>query len=298
MSEPPLVGIIRIHQRACSGMGSPFYADLLDRMADDVLAGGPVGRFLADRLDTSYEEAVPLRFLGGVHRLGLAGRAPELAARFPSVGGDGDAAAAWPALLSVLDTHADAVRDALTRPPQTNEVGRSAALVGGFLVVAGDTGLPLRVLEVGSSAGLNLRFDRYWYESDGTGYGDAASPVRFAGLWADGQPPFGVPITIADRRGCDRDPIDARTEDGRLTLLSYVWPGQTERFAMLRAALEVARDLPVPIDRADIPEWLVRQLPEPATRRATVVFHSITWQYLTDEEPAAAQAQLFSAGPR
>jgi hypothetical protein len=298
VSEPPLVGIIRIHQLACSGMGSPFYADLLERMADDVLAGGPVGRFLAGQLDTSYEEAVPLRFLGGVHRLVLAGRAPELAARFPSVGGDGDAAAAWPALLSVLDSHADAVRDALTRPPQTNEVGRSAALVGGFLVVARETGLPLRVLEVGSSAGLNLRFDRYWYESDGTGYGDAASPVRFAGLWADGRPPLGAAITIADRRGCDRDPIDARTEDGRLTLLSYVWPGQTERFTMLRAALDVARDVPVAIDRAGIPDWLGRQLGEPAPDRATVVFHSIVWQYLTDAERATAEAALATAGER
>ena len=298
MSEPPLVGIIRIHQLACSGMGSPFYADLLERMADDVLAGGPVGRFLADQLDTSYEEAVPLRFLGGVHRLVLAGRAPELAVRFPSVGGDGDAAAAWPALLSVLESHADAVRDALTRPPQTNEVGRSAALVGGFLVVARDTGLPLRVLEVGSSAGLNLRFDRYWYESDGTGYGDAASPVRFAGLWAEGQPPFGASITIADRRGCDRDPIDARTEDGRLTLLSYVWPGQTERFTMLRAALDVAREVPVAIDRAGIPDWLARQLDEPTTDRATVAFHSIVWQYLTDDERATAEAALATAGNR
>jgi hypothetical protein len=298
VSEPPLVGITRIHQLACSGMGSPFYADLLERMADDVLAGGPVGRFLADQLDTSYEEAVPLRFLGGVHRLVLAGRAPELVARFPSVGGDGDAAAAWPALLSVLDTHADAVRDALTRPPQTNEVGRSAALVGGFLVVARDTGLPLRVLEVGSSAGLNLRFDRYWYESDGTGYGDAASPVRFAGLWGDGRPPFDAPITIAERRGCDRDPIDARSEDGRLTLLSYVWPGQTERFTMLRAALDVARDAPVAIDRADIPDWLARQLDEPVPDHATVVFHSIVWQYLTDDERATAEAALATAGER
>src|SRR2546429_5349569 len=100
MSEPPLVGIIRIHQLACSGMGSPFYADLLDRMADDVLAGGPVGQFLADQLDTSYEEAVPLRFLGGVHRLGLPRRAPQLPARLPSVRGDGDAPPARPALPS------------------------------------------------------------------------------------------------------------------------------------------------------------------------------------------------------
>ncbi len=67
---------------------------------------------------------------------------------------------------------------------------------------------------------------------------------------------------------------------------------------MLRAALDVARRVPVLIDRADIPEWLVGQLREPATRRATVVFHSITWQYLTDHERAAAETELASAGGR
>ena len=298
VSEPAVVGVIRVYELACNSMGSPFYGELLGRMADDVTAGGPVGRFLADQFDSTYEEAVPLRFLGGVHRLVLAGQAPALAARFPSVGGDGNAAAAWPALLGTMDTHAGAIRDALTRPPQTNEVGRSAALVGGFLVVARDTGLPLRVLEVGSSAGLNLRFDRYWYESDGVGYGDAGSPVRFTGLWEEGRPPFDAPVTIAERRGCDRDPIDAGAEDGRLTLLSYVWPGQTERFSMLRAALDIARDVPVAIDRADIPAWLALQLEAPAPERATVVFHSIVWQYLTDDERTRAEATLAAAGGR
>jgi hypothetical protein len=298
VSEPALVGIIRIYQLACNGMGAPFYAALLERMADDVATGGPIGRFLSEQLESTYEDAVPLRFLGGVHRLVLAGSAPDLAARFPSVGGDGDAAAAWPPLLSTLDSHEAAIRDALTRPPQTNEVGRSASLVGGFLVVGRDTGLPLRVLEVGSSAGLNLRFDRYWYESDGAGYGDAASPVRFRDLWEEGRPPFDATVEVAERRGCDRDPIDAGTDDGRLTLLSYVWPGQTQRFTMLRAALDVARDAPVTIDRADIPTWLAPRLDEPAPGRATVVFHSITWQYLTDDERATAEAALATAGAR
>jgi hypothetical protein len=298
VSEPPLVGVIRVYELACNSMGSPFYGELLDRMADDVATGGSLARFLDGRLGSTYEDAVPLRFLGGIHRLVLDGRAPELAARFPSVGGDGDAARAWPALLGAVEAHGDAVRDALTRPPQTNEVGRSAALVGGFLVIARDTTLPLRVLEVGTSGGLNLRFDRYWYEADGATYGDPASPVRFAGLWEDGRPPFDAPITIAERRGCDRDPIDAGTEDGRLTLLAYVWPGQTDRFTMLRAALDVARDHPVTIDRADIPEWLAGQLGQPVPGRATVVFHSITWQYLTDDERVAAETELARAGGR
>src|SRR5262249_60191921 len=132
---------------------------------------------------------------------------------FPAVGGHGDAARAGPAGLDALDAHGNDVRDALPRPPQTNEVGRSASLVGGFLVVARDTGLPLRVLEVGTSAGLNLRFDRYWYESNGAGYGDVASPVRFTDLWEEGRPPFDVSAEIAARRGCDRNPIDASSED-------------------------------------------------------------------------------------
>jgi hypothetical protein len=298
MTEPSLVGVTRIYELACNSMGSPFYGELLGRMVDDVAAGGPVGRFLGDHLDSTYEEAVPLRFLGGVHRLVLAGQLPELAARFPSVGGDGDAGRAWSAVLEATERHGDAIRDALTRPPQTNEVGRSASLVGGFLVVARDHGLPLRVLELGTSAGLNLRFDRYCYEADGATYGEETSPVRFTGLWEGGRPPFDAPITVAERRGCDRDPIDAGTEEGRLTLLSYVWPGQTERFAMLRAALDVARDFPVTIDRADIPTWLGAQLRAPAVGSATVVFHSITWQYLTDDERAAAEAELMSAGER
>ncbi|MCB1040214.1 MAG: DUF2332 family protein, partial [Acidimicrobiales bacterium] len=61
---------------------------------------------------------------------------------------------------------------------QTNEVGRSATLLGGFLEV-GRGGLPLRVLEVGASAGLNLRFDRYRYVAAGRSWGPAQSPLQF-----------------------------------------------------------------------------------------------------------------------
>src|SRR5262249_49335387 len=127
VSEPALVGLLRISQLACRGMGSPFSAALLERMADDVTAGGPIGRFLSDQLESTYEDAVPLRFLGGVHRLVLSGSVPELAARFPSVGGGGDAAAAWAAVLSALRAHEDASPGAPTRPPPTQEAGRAAA---------------------------------------------------------------------------------------------------------------------------------------------------------------------------
>ncbi len=215
-------------------------------MAADVVAGGPIGRFLADQLDSTYEDAVPLRFLGGVHRLVLAGQAPELAARFPSVGGDGDAAAAWPALLAALDAHADAIRDALDQAAADERGGRSAALVGGFLVVARDTG-PAAAGARGRLAAPGSISASTATGTSRTGPGTATRRHRCASptCGTEGHPPFDAAVTIAERRGCDRDPIDAGTEDGRLTLLSYVWPGQTERFTMLRAALDVARDVPI-----------------------------------------------------
>jgi hypothetical protein len=240
----------------------------------------------------------PLRVLGGLHRIVLEGRAPELGARYPTVDGDGDADAMWPAFLALVAARPPEVLDALTHPVQTNEVGRSSALVGGFLTVARETGLPLRVLEVGSSAGLNLRFDHYRYESDGAGFGPADSPVRFVDRWPAGVPPFDAPLVVAERAGCDRDPIDPTTEAGRLTLLSYVWPDQDERFHLLERALDVARAVPAEVTRADLVDWMGERLAVAVPGLATVVFHSIVWQYLPDEARDAVRRILDEAGGR
>ena len=119
-------------------------------------------------------------------------------------------------------------------------MARCTGLIGGFLVVAGETRLPLTVLEVGASAGLNLRFDRYRYASGGAGWGDVRSPVRFEDVFDGAAPPFDAPLSVTERRGCDASPLDPRSDEDRLTLMSYVWPDQTERFELLRAALEIA----------------------------------------------------------
>jgi hypothetical protein len=182
--------------------------------------------------------------------------------------------------------------------PQTNEVGRSAALVPGFLTVAAATGLPLRLLEIGSSAALNLRVDRYWYEQGDASWGDPDSPVRLVDLWPDASPPLAVPGTIAERRGCDRDPIDAADPQSALTLLSYVWPEQEHRLALLRAALEVARTTPVPIDRVSVDEWLPRRLADAVPGVATVVFHSVVWQYLPEDVRSLVVRTIVDAGRR
>ena len=135
----------------CASLGSPLYAHLLTQAADDIEAGGPVRRVLGDR-EAHQRSALGLRLMGSVHRLVLEGQAPDLAATYPSAGGKADPEAAWEAFLGLVEERSDDVEAGIDRRVQTNEVGRSTALVGGFLEVARATGLPLRVLEVGASA--------------------------------------------------------------------------------------------------------------------------------------------------
>ena len=114
----------------CRELGSGLYARLLDACAHDLEAGGVTARILAGYLDRPRRDAVALRLLAGVHALVLAGRAPDLAKHYPSVGGvpGDDDVALWQHFHEVLIEHHDDVRMWLESAPQTNEVGRAAAL--------------------------------------------------------------------------------------------------------------------------------------------------------------------------
>jgi hypothetical protein len=278
--------------------GSPFYALLASRIADDVEAGGPCWPVVEAHASRPAEQVPGVRLLAAVHRDVLRGRARALAPHYPSVGGDGDADAAWPLLRDHVAANADDLTAWVDHVPQTNEVGRSIAIVGGWLTVAAETGLPLRLLEPGCSAALNLRADHYRYEQGGRGWGEPDSPVRFVDRWDGGVPPLDVRCEVADRRGCDRFPVDATSEDGQLTLLAYVFADELERFRALRAALEVAGRVPVEVDRGEAAAWLEEQLAVLPEGQATVVFHSYFWQYLSEDDAGRARRALLQAGER
>ena len=291
-----LVAHIRVQAHGCRQSGSPFYGALFDQMADDVDGHGSWWRLLRPFASEPFGTVRPLRVIGAVHKLVLEGRAPALAAHFPSVGGDGDAVAAWPIVVALIGAHPALFAEALERPVQTNEVARSVGLVGGFLWLAREGQLPLALREVGCSGGLNLRVDRYWYEQGARGWGDANSPVRFVDCFRDGSPPFGAPLRIVDRRGCDRLPIDVTTDDGATTLLGFVWPGQDERFTSLRDALVAARPVTVALEQADAVDWIARVARRRQPGTMTVVYHSIVWQYLDDGERDRIVRSLHDAG--
>jgi hypothetical protein len=272
-----------------------MYAGLLDRAAEDAASGGPTAGLLDGHQDDPAGSALALRFMGAVHRLVLEGGAPALAAFYPSVAGTPVHGDPWPAFRVALAQNLETLRAYVELPVQTNEAGRSATLLGGFLTVAQETGMPMRVLEIGSSAGLNLRWDHYRYSSGAWSWGDESSPLEFPGVF-EGRTPDTVSAVVVERAGCDPNPIDALTEAGRLTLMSYTWPDQTNRFRQLRGALRVAADVPVSLERADGTSWLAHRLTDVSDGVAAVVFHSIVMQYLGESGRANLIDVLSEAG--
>lgn len=297
--DDALLEAFRDQVRWCDQLGSPFTARLLAWLADDWRAGGPMRTLLpAWTAGPPAQDLVPLRLAGAVHALALSGRHPELAALYPPAADAFDADALPPLLRRLLADEVAHLRSFLASAPQTNEVMRSAALLGGFAVVAQATGLPLALCEIGASAGLNLLWDRFHYTLGTQRWGDAASPVQLVSDWRGHPPALPARIGVADRRGNDLRPIDLHDAAEVLRLRSYVWPDQLARAARLRGAISLAqRERPV-VEAGDAAAWVERQLATPRDGMATVLVHSIVWQYLPPAARTHIEATLADAAAR
>lgn len=292
-----MASILRWQAAFCHRMGSPLYGTLLDRSAEDVEAGGPAWTLLEPYQSDDPTEALALRFMAAVHRIVLERRDPELAVFYPTAGGTGSPENAWKAFRTALERHASELRQLIDQPCQTNEVGRAAALLPGFLAVARETRLPLRTLEVGASAGLLSRWDHYRYEGGGLSWGNPGSAVRILNAFA-GPLPLDGESEVIERRGCDPTPLDPGQEEDRLRLLSSIWADRPDRMRNLRGAFDVAGIVAVIVDRAHAGPWLERQLADPVAGMTTVVFHSVVLQYLSDAERNQALKTIVEAGER
>jgi hypothetical protein len=282
---------MRLQAEQCRLMGSPLTGALLEGAAADLDRGGAVAQVVRPYLDLPAGAVAALRFAGALHRLVLEGRAPELAQHYPSSGGTAPVEEVWPAAVRTCREHLGELQQLMARTVQTNEVGRSAVLFGALGMIPG----PVRLLEVGASAGLNLRCDHFAYATGTLVLGDPASPVRLEEPWVN-PPPVRHPLQVVERKGCDPHPIDPTTADGRLTLTSFVWGDQVARLERLRGALDVAARVPAVVEDAGALEFLTRELAEHRDDTTTVVWHSVVWQYIDPAERKAVDKLLATAG--
>jgi hypothetical protein len=282
----------------CDGNGSPFTARVLEAAWADHERDGALRELLPTWSGDAGADAVPLRVAGALHALALSGREPALAGLYPPRREVFDAALGPAAVATALARHREVVAAYLAVAPQTNEIGRSAVLLAGFAQVARDTGLPLSTFEIGASAGLNQLWHRYRYRLGDVDWGDPASPVLIETEWRGAQAALPRRIDVACHAACDVAPIDLADEDAVLRLTSYVWPEQRERLQRLRAAIALARELGLHVDQADALPWVRTALASTRTGQATVLYHSVMWQYMPRATRDALREVIAVAGAR
>ncbi len=292
---PPIATAFTAQAGFCRLFAAPLTAAVCEAAALAFDDSSATGRAIAGWPGEPMADALMMRVTGGFNALVRSGRAPELARLYPP--------AALPSVAALADAMrtvvADGARDAellawLAGPPQTNEVGRAGVLMPGLMHIAAATALPLRLFELGTSAGLNLNLDRFGYNLGGRLAGDPGSPVQLAPAW-EGAPPPDEPVPVITRRGVDISPLDITDAATRERLMAFVWPDQPERVRRAEAAIALALALPPPIDRADAADWVEHEVAA-VPGSVGVVFHSIAFQYFPAATKARIAAHLASVG--
>ena len=287
---------------ACSSLGSPFTARLCRALAEVLVPSSATGSFLLSLTGDLGPSglSLPLRLCGALHNLVLAGADRKLSSVWPPQGKweELDDASFRREIAGALQRNDAAIARFVRSVPQTNEIRRSAVLLPAlYLISARYRGLPIRLLEVGASAGLNLLPDCYFLKAGDAVLGNEESAVRLEPEWRGEQPDSTCPPNIVSRRGCDLKPVDISNEEAQLRLLSYIWPDQPERLALCREAIRTAAELMLPVpEAADAADWLENVLLEPQKDTVTVVQHTIAWQYLPEAARLRGEAAIRKAG--
>jgi hypothetical protein len=233
---------------------SPLYTHLVE-----VIASDPELMKVIDRV---VHLPAPNMLFGAVQFLLAAEPGAKLAAYYPSFTDD-------PLPLEGVDgpfrdfvlAHAEEIVEiGATRYTQTNECRRCVALLPAVWEAPFDR---FHMIDIGTSAGLNLALDRYRYQWDGVAWGPESSVVLVAE--SRGVDPLPREIDLLSRVGLDLNPIDIDDPVERLWLESLVWPEHHQRRERLRLALGLAAQVPIEMvggDAVEVLPGVLERLPD------------------------------------
>ena len=280
----------RSQARGCIKLGSPFMGRLMTLFADRLAPGSVVADRVLNWPGNPRPEAdsVPLRLAGALHALKRSGH-PGLSAVYPPNDPADDAL--WNSVTDALSSDADFILDRLKLPPQTNEVRRAATLIPTLHLLAARFEFPIRLIEIGCSAGLNLRAEQFRLDTKTVCYGPNNADVILTPDWS-GPAPEPVGPVVNERIGIDLNPLDPVRDADRL--LAYIWPDQTDRISRTEAAIRTAARNPARMVATDAVDWLQDLAPEPKV--LTLIFHTIAWQYLPPDRQAEGNRLIEAAG--
>ena len=274
----------------CSGatglnVTSPTYEAL-----SYAVAGSP--NLLALARECMVGQPIPNLFFSAVKRLLHDWEGDELGSHYARIAsGETPGAELADSFARLCDAHEAEIVDLVrNRRVQTNEIRRSSYLMPAFGRVFLDSGeLPLALIDVGASAGLNLLWDAYRYVySDGSEFGPTDSGVVIDCELRSAMPeiPSEFP-PVAFRRGVDLNPVDLSDDEEFRWMAALVWPEHTDRAESLRAAREIWLREPPTVERGSATEVLPEVMRNAPSGAALCVFHCHTLNQFPEEARAA-----------
>ena len=165
-----------------------------------------------------------------------------------------------------------------TKLVQTNELNRSSYLYPIFSEIAQETGKPLTLIEIGTSAGLLLNLDHYQYEirekEQTLKFGDTDSNVV---VYAEnlGKSLTKVsPFIVRDRIGIDLNIVDLNQEEEYEWMQALIWPEQQERKEMFRRVSQFNKNIPKTLHTGDFLEFIPTFIENINNETQIVLFHT------------------------
>lgn len=262
------------------------YARAMEPATADLIRRCGIDPAIQDLLPDGPTWDVPHRLTAAVDWLVDMGKAEDYREQSDS----------WSTFRATVLSHADWVRAFVhEQPVQTNEVQRCFPLLPIFLTIGLTCRLPLDLLELGASAGLNLLWDRYQYRYVAGTWGPDSAPLELTGE-ERGTVPGSLlehEVTIRNRRGIDLRPLDVRNDDDVRLLRVFAAPSRRPR---LLQAIEIARTDPPELIKGDYLDVLPDLLAARDGDALTVIVQTLSAVYLTLEQRAQLWGIIEAAG--
>lgn len=241
-------------------------------------------------------QPAPNLLFGSVHYLLLKGANHSLRNYYASLKENPENAShAFPAFKEFCRKEQKKIIPLITnKRVQTNEVNRCAYLYPGFCYIYQKAKKPLSLIEIGTSAGLQLLWDEYSY-SYGTRalYGNKRGDVILRTEMKGERLPLLLPESppVASKTGVDLHINQLSDPEDLLWLKALIWPEHEERRELFESAAAAFNRKPVPLVQGDGVELLEVLAEKVPSESALCIFHT----HVANQMPPEVKERLLKA---
>ena len=294
MEIPSVAQALEWHAAHCERSDAPITARIIRSLVAVMHSDTATGRRLSNWQGQAIEDALALRVTAGIHALHLSGEEHRLQPVFTGLLTDQGQIDAI--VLKAVQRCDHAILPWFDGPPQTNEAGRSASIMGALLWLSGRLGPRFEITEIGASAGINTMMHRYAYDLGGTKVGPDGADMLICPEWRGSAPPK-APVEITQLAGCDIAPVDLSDAEQGRRLKAYIWADAQIRMARMDTAIAMASEQAPDLVQMDAEDFVRQRLALPQETGTTrVLFHTIMWQYLPMTTRDNIRAMMNAAG--